>query len=299
VRFLSDDVLAHVRGALDEPDLDGTKYRLVKPLGRGGMASVFEAVDTELSRSVALKVSSLAQADDMAERIVREARVVAGLEHPGIVPVHDVGQLPDGRVFYAMKLVRGETLDAWVRGTDARASAVLRVFQRICEAVAFAHARGVIHRDLKPTNLMIGEFGEALVMDWGVARELTGDCEPNGAIAGTPAFMAPEQASGTAEVDARADVYGLGATLASVIDELPTPLAAIVAKAKAARPDDRYPSARELADELGRFLDGERVHAHRESIPERAARFAARHRVALLLFAVYVVVRVVLALFAR
>jgi eukaryotic-like serine/threonine-protein kinase len=289
---LSDEVLAHVRAVLDEPDLEGTKYRLVKAIGRGGMASVFAVEDAELGRQVALKVSLGLDAEDAAERLRREARVVARLEHPGIVPIHDVGVLSDGRVYYAMKLVRGETLAEWVR-KEPTLLQVLRLFQRICEAVGFAHAHGVVHRDLKPENVMIGEFGEALVMDWGVARAAADETQ-EGVVIGTPAFMAPEQARGH-DVDARADVYGLGATLRHVVRDMPKPLASIVARATAGDRDARYASASELAEEIGRFVDGERVHAHRETVLDRATRFASRHRVVLTLLGVYIAVRVVLA----
>ena len=141
------------------------------------MGTVYRALDATLDREVALKVSTLGPADpEEAERMRREARVMARLEHPGIVPVHDSGQLPDGRVYYAMRLVRGERLDGWARG--ASLSDRLGAFRKACEAVAFAHAHGVVHRDLKPENVMIGAFGEVLVLDWGVARRREEPAEP-------------------------------------------------------------------------------------------------------------------------
>jgi eukaryotic-like serine/threonine-protein kinase len=180
---------------------------------------------------VALKVLPAETDADAAERLRREARIIANLEHPGIVPVHDVGSLPDGRVFYAMKLVSGARLDALVR-EGRPLGELLRIFLRICEPVAFAHAHGVIHRDLKPENVMVGPFGEVLVMDWGVAKRsddpsqgpapkttATGPVASatrtaHGTVLGTPAYMAPEQARGDIErVDTRADVYALGAIL--------------------------------------------------------------------------------------
>ncbi len=227
---LSDRTLDHLRQVVDWPDLSGTRYELRRELDRGGMGVVYVARDRELDREVALKVLATAVADaEATERLRREARIIAGLEHPGIVPVHDVGVLPDGRVFYAMKLVSGQRLDALVR--DGRPLAErLRVFLRVCEPVAFAHAHGVIHRDLKPENVMVGPFGEVLVMDWGVAKQLgeRGDAPAassspeakapgataHGTVLGTPAWMAPEQARGEVEsIGARADVYALGAIL--------------------------------------------------------------------------------------
>src|SRR5215813_2064128 len=136
------------------------------------MGTVYRAVDTELERQIAIKVLNGPEAgEDIARRMVREAQIIARLEHPGIVPVHDVGALPDGRVFYAMKYVRGRRLDEYAAETESIRDR-LRKFQAACDAVAFAHAHGVIHRDLKPQNIMIGSFGEVLVLDWGVAKIL-------------------------------------------------------------------------------------------------------------------------------
>src|SRR6185295_3210603 len=144
-----------------QPDVSGTRYEIIRELGRGGMGIVYLARDTALEREVALKVV------DRPSGAATEARIIARLEHPGIIPVHDCGELPDGRLFYAMKRVRGDRLDRWTAsGHDLNER--LSVFLRVCDAVAFAHAQGVIHRDLKPENVMVGEFGEVLVLDWGI-----------------------------------------------------------------------------------------------------------------------------------
>jgi serine/threonine protein kinase len=273
--WLPDSTLDHVRRVADEPDLSGTKYRLTGLLGRGGMGAVYAALDVALDREVAIKVSG--------EPLRDEARILAQLEHPSIVPVHDEGVLPDGRRYYVMKRVRGARLDAWARG-DASLGERLRLFQRVCEAIAFAHARGILHRDLKPQNVMVGEFGEALVLDW--ATE---------AVIGTPGYMAPEQTRGEGTADVRTDVYGLGVVLAALLGaDAPKPVAAIRAKAMTETPQARYPTALDLAHDVRRFLDGEAVRAYRESVPERVARFAARNRVVLSLLAAYVLLRLLL-----
>jgi serine/threonine protein kinase len=173
MKWLSDDKLNYLRTVVVNPDFSSTKYTFVKELGRGGMGTVYLAEDRELNRLVAIKVVNTPEVtEDLRNRVVREAQIIARLEHPGIVPVHDVGLLPDGRVFYAMKFVRGSRLDEYAAQTSSVRDR-LRKFQAVCDAVAFAHAHGVIHRDLKPQNIMIGSFGEVLVLDWGVAKILT------------------------------------------------------------------------------------------------------------------------------
>src|SRR5271154_4135112 len=150
------------------PDLAGTRYSIVRHLARGGMGSVWLAEDTVLNRRVALKVLDLiAPQDNLGTRLFQEARILAGLEHPGIVPVHDAGALTDGRAFYCMKYVEGQTLAQHVAGKSLPEK--LRLLERIAEPLDFAHARGFVHRDLKPENIMIGAFGEVLIMDWGLA----------------------------------------------------------------------------------------------------------------------------------
>ena len=169
---LADGAIARLREAATWPALPPDRYEIRRPLGRGGMGTVYAAYDRRLEREVAIKVSNAAApSSDLETRLRQEARVLAHLEHPGIVPVHDAGVLDDGRWFYVMKYVRGETLPQHVASLSGEA-AVLGVFERIAEAVAFAHAAGVVHRDLKPSNVMVGAFGEVLVLDWGVAKVL-------------------------------------------------------------------------------------------------------------------------------
>ncbi len=266
--MISDQALARLKTAVQLPDLSGTRYRVIEEIGRGGMGVVYLAEDAVLERKVAIKVL-----DDAAE-----AKVLASLEHPGIVPVHDAGMLRDGRSYYAMKLVRGMRLDVFLKET-AHLPERLRVFQKICESVAFAHARGVVHRDLKPSNIMVGEFGEVLVMDWGAPGM------------GTPEFMAPEQRSG-GEVDGRADVFALGRVLQNIISA-EKPLISICRRATEPDPAKRYATPRELSADVAAYLDHLPVGAHRESIAERLARFASRNKALLALVAAYLMMRLV------
>jgi serine/threonine-protein kinase len=236
----------------------GSRYRVLRPHARGGLGEVFVAEDTELHREVALKEIQADYAHHPASRgrFVREAEITGGLEHPGIVPVYGLGAYPDGRPYYAMRFIRGDSLQGAIEAFHAADKPgrdpgerslvfrnLLRRFIDVCNAVAYAHSRGVLHRDLKPANVMLGKYGETLVVDWGLAKAgATGpgtgsdeagattdpalrpasDSEPiatqAGATLGTPAYMSPEQAAGRPEdVSTATDVYGLGATLYALL----------------------------------------------------------------------------------
>jgi serine/threonine protein kinase len=169
MKFLPDPVVARLQTEMQSPDLSGTRYSALKFLGHGGMGTVWLAQDSILHRPVALKILNAESSSvDLPARLMQEAVVLAQMEHPGIVPVHDAGTLADGRTFYCMKLVEGKTLDGHIDQLPLRQR--LQLFQRIAEPLAFAHSRGIIHRDLKPANIMIGAFGEVLIMDWGLAK---------------------------------------------------------------------------------------------------------------------------------
>ena len=187
MKFLPDQVVARLQSEMQTPDLSGTRYRPLKPLGHGGMGTVWLAQDSILQRPVALKILTAENSSaDLAARLMQEAVVLARLEHPGIVPVHDAGTLPDGRTFYCMKHVEGQTLDHYAGKLPLRER--LRLFQRIAEPLAFAHSRGIIHRDLKPANIMVGSFGEVLMMDWGLAKVMAGSSASSatGQVPGAP-----------------------------------------------------------------------------------------------------------------
>ncbi len=234
------------RGLSDAP-ASGERYPIVRPHARGGLGEVFLALDPELDRQVALKELRAYHAHDPVSqsRFVLEAKVTGRLEHPGIVPVYGLGRYADGRPYYAMRFIEGETLkqaierfhanEAAKRESREREIAFRRLLRSVidaCNAVAYAHSRGVVHRDLKPENIMLGRFGETLVVDWGVAKPQAGSTgeagvEPSlealtdessltrpGSAIGTPRYMSPEQAAGELErVGPASDVYSLGATL--------------------------------------------------------------------------------------
>jgi len=341
--WLSDEAIARLQSAGALPDTTGTRYRILERVGAGGMGAVYLAEDSVLARRVALKILDLPDSHgELAQRLLREAHILAGLEHPGIVPVHDAGSLADGRAFYAMKFVEGGRLDSLVSASLVNPPPLperLRIFERICDAVAFAHAHSVLHRDLKPENVMVGPFGEVLVMDWGVAKILESardpgaatappdDSEPHspsptppasavrtahGAVLGTRGYMSPEQARGDVEhLDPRSDVFSLGALLHFLLagrspDEattslasVPPALAAIARKAMAPVPADRYTSATELAHDVARYLDGMSVAAYPENVFRKLARLASRYRVAVVLVLTYLVVRALLLLWLK
>ena len=309
MKWISDDRLNHLRNIVGNPDFSSTKYTFVKELARGGMGTVYLAEDTELNRHVAIKVLNTPEiTEDLRNRMIQEAQIIARLEHPGIVPVHDVGTLPDGRIYYAMKFVRGSRLDEYAaQGASFRDR--LRKFQAVCDAVAFAHAHGVIHRDLKPQNIMIGSFGEVLVLDWGIAK-IRNDPRPSaayqtgeGTIVGTRDYMSPEQARGEVDqLDERADVYSLGAVLDFLLKDQPKvskAVQAICLKAMALEKESRYASASELSTDIGRLLDAEPVTAYRENALEKAGRWVSKNRFLVLLVLAYLLMRIILIFTSR
>jgi serine/threonine-protein kinase len=230
------------------------RYQLLGEIARGGMGAVLQGRDVDLGRDLAVKVilEEHLHHPEIVRRFVEEAQIGGQLQHPGIVPVHELGQFPDGRLYIAMKLVKGRTLAVLLESrkdlTDDR-SRFLAIFEQVCQTIAYAHARGVVHRDLKPSNVMVGNFGEIQVMDWGLAKVLdqggiadeekvrksqldrsairtvragSGAESHAGSVLGTPAYMAPEQARGALDmVDERADVFGLGSILCEILTGSP------------------------------------------------------------------------------
>jgi len=224
-----------------------SQYRELQEINRGGMGQIFQALDPNANRLVALKLLPPgADGDEFrVHKFLAEAQITAQLEHPNIVPVYEVGLTPEGQLFFAMQLVKGVSLEQRLTQAQCTLPRLLAIFDKVCDAVAFAHSRGVVHRDLKPDNVMIGEFGEVLLMDWGLARlldqpekrpdavqiaasqemEARGALGPSGRfrtlegeVLGTPQYMPPEQARGELErVDQRSDIYSLGGILYKIL----------------------------------------------------------------------------------
>jgi len=298
-------------GARDDyelPVIEPDHYTIRGEVARGGMGKILEAFDERLGRPVAIK-QLLRSTEELRLMFEREALITARLQHPSIVSIYEAGRVPNGEPFYSMKLVTGRSLKEVVAGAKSLAErlALLPSVIAVCDALAYAHQQRIVHRDLKPSNVLLGEFGETVVVDWGLARDLALAPEEGEPVRGTPAFMAPEQARGEA-ADERADVYSLGSMLyfllagepayheadAKVVLEhleagppdpldwrqggVPRDLCTIVDKAMSRSPAERYPTAKELVEELRRFQTGQLVSAHRYSMLDRLRRWVARHR---------------------
>jgi WD40 repeat protein len=320
------------------PVVEPGRYAIAGELAHGGIGRILRARDTRLDRPVAIK-ELLAPGSGAEPRFVAEALVTARLQHPSIVPVYEAGRWPGGEPFYAMKLVSGRSLADVIseKKTLAERLALLPHVLAVAEAMAYAHSERIIHRDLKPANVLVGEFGETVVIDWGLAKDLSraesllpgaapgptattedGERTRVGTVMGTPAYMPPEQAAGQ-PVDERADVYALGAILYHLLagtrpytantseqvlhhvvrgpppplaerqKGLPVDLLAIVTKAMARTPAERYATARELAEDLRRFQTGKIVGAYRYSRMELLRRFVRRYRAAVMVTGVALV----------
>ncbi|QDV69190.1 Serine/threonine-protein kinase PknD [Rosistilla carotiformis] len=317
------------------------RFRKIRKHAEGGLGMVSLAQDLDFGRDVAIKEIKERFADilDSQSRFIYEAEVTGRLEHPGVVPVYALGRYDDGRPYYAMRFITGKSLADEIATLHApenaahfsgRLRSLLNRFQSVCNTIEYAHSRGVLHRDLKPANIMLGEYGENLVVDWGLAKasDHVGDAvkegQPtplsgsgaaqtqHGAVIGTPYYMSPEQASGDPQqMGPQADVYSLGATLyhlmtgaapfanqglgsikelldqvrsgkvpspRSIRGDLPKSLSAICLAAMDPDREKRYKSARELADDVDRYLADERVSVVRESLMGRVGRWARKNR---------------------
>jgi len=304
---------------LPELKMGAEKYEVIGELGEGGMGKVYLAYDHDLKRRVALKVVKKT-GGEFARRFLEEAQVMAQLQHPNIVPVHEVGLTANGRPYYTMDVVRGQSLsdvlkelveaERHMRPLGWPLARRMQVFVQMGQAVAYAHAKGVVHRDLKPLNVMLGGHGEVQVMDWGLSKvfrkgevetELEKSLTKPGYLVGTPSYMAPEQARGK-EVDQRADIYALGVMLyelltlrrpfegepmevvAAHIKEEPTPprqrvperqvpleLEAACLKALRKRPEDRQQGAEALVAEVQTWLEAEADRERRRELANAKA----------------------------
>lgn len=321
-----------------------TRLRIAGLHREGGLGQVWVARDEEIGRSIAIKgiKPKFVDVPEVRWRFLQEAELTGQLEHPGIVPVYAIGQWPDGRPFYAMRLIRGQSLADLIRASRSEVEKgsprqpwrlelhnLLRRFVDACNAIAYAHSRGILHRDLKPDNIMLGKYGETLVVDWGLAKTSAEDGSASspeesvvgaalardsgvseaGLVLGTPAYMSPEQAAGKGDqVGPRTDIFGLGATLYCILTgqaplggrqageiieqakrgeyppvrhlnpKVPRALAAICQKAMSWRPEDRYPTARDFAEDIERWLADESVTAVAETWRDRLGRWARRNR---------------------
>ncbi len=363
-------LLKEVREVLDKiPIID--KYHPGQIIGKGGMGTVLHVYDQYIRREVAIKIMQDSFGDEEKARFLEEAQITGQLEHPNIVPVHDLGFTPDGKLFFLMKLVKGRSLEQVldsIRANDGATRSsyplprLLQVLENVCSAVAYAHSRGVIHRDLKPANIMLGDFGEVLLMDWGLAKSgnvrnrrspvdylnnqnnplfSRGNYKANmkaaihdikevnlseavnimrkdsniwgtrkGTVAGTPAYMSPEQARGDLnQLDERSDIYSLGAILYEILTgtppilgskefeivdsviagniqspalrapnrNIPSELSKITMRALATAADERYQSVIDFQHDLRNFLEGLTVYKSEENFWRTIFRLSHQH----------------------
>jgi predicted Ser/Thr protein kinase len=283
------------------------KIELVKELGRGGMGIVYLGREPELRRTVAVKVLLAAEDEKLRQRFLREARMVSKLRHPNIVSVHEFGE-QDGKAYFTMDFIEGGSLDSQIEKKAIDLRGLMTTVATVARALDYAHAQGLVHRDVKPQNILVSKEGTPYLTDFGLAREVESNTRltMSGAVMGTPSYMSPEQASGSAGIDSRTDIYSLGAVLyegltgrtvfgerdliqllSAIVNEdpepptkrsphLPADVETICLKALQKQPDRRYPTGAQMADDIDRWLRGEAITARRSGTFEKAAIWVKR-----------------------
>lgn len=314
------------------------RYIMGRKLGSGAIGQVIEATDEHLGRNVAIKIlqDSGGIDRDRIARFIAEAQIIAQLEHPTIVPVHEIGRMPGGLPYFTMKQVRGQLLSEAInemRINDKKdmkryTNKLLRRFSSLCNGIAYAHSKGVVHRDLKPDNIMIGEYGEIQIMDWGLAKVMNesevrraSDVSTvrssksmstlDGAIAGTPSYMSPEQARGELDrISPASDIFSLGLLLAEIVTlvrvfrsqesaitlrqvgragpiditelnrkiSVPKEIQAIIRKCTMPEPQDRYQSAEDLSDDIKAYMENRGVTAMPDNQYDKVRKWTMRHQ---------------------
>ena len=295
------------------------RYRVLGHLGSGAAGQVFEVDDANFDRHIAVKFlhPDAAQRQDRMFDFINEARLTAHLEHPNILPIHDINISDSGMLYFSMQKAKGKSLkelldDAELNGYLGKEIRDINdrvtILIKVCEAIAYAHSRNIVHQDIKPSNIMIGEYGEVVLVDWGTAARIEELDSGRGELVGTPIYMSPEQ-SKREPTNIPSDIYCLGSTLFHILllrfptwsddvdtfwelkrkgsinpitraerAKIPGPLLSIVLKAMAVDPQSRYASVEELQDDLQRFQLGQRVLAHRDSLADKGRRLYRRNR---------------------
>ncbi len=317
---LHESTSADLHGLMDGNP--ATRYSVVKKLNEGGMKAIWEVDDRRTARKVAM---ALIQAEKIASQkdiaaFLYEARLTSNLQHPNIIPIYDIALDENGNPYFTMKALKGETLNDILKAGSQTRTRLLGIFLKVCNAIAYAHAKGVIHLDLKPSNIIVGEYGDVHVLDWGLAILVTqpGETNPRDIVGGTPGYMAPEQAQNTpGEITFQTDVYMLGAILYEILTrhcpieggttkdvlqktvrgEIPSPsqyapqqkipgaLAAIAMKALATEPAERYANVAALIHDLQQYQDGFATRAENPTFVTHLILLVKRHKMVVSLIA--------------